>query len=68
MVRMRMRRTQLTHPKKVFTDDELTNIVDLVLKEDDLNWDGYIEYAEFVTAQRRARQTEDKENKDKSNP
>ncbi|KAK3092737.1 hypothetical protein FSP39_006750 [Pinctada imbricata] len=47
--------------KKVFSDEELVNIVDLVLKEDDLNLDGYIEYAEFVTAQRRARANEQKD-------
>ncbi|KAL3872615.1 hypothetical protein ACJMK2_035830 [Sinanodonta woodiana] len=41
--------------KKVVTDEELINIVDLVLKEDDLNNDGYIEYVEFIAAQRRAR-------------
>ncbi|KAH3846170.1 hypothetical protein DPMN_088468 [Dreissena polymorpha] len=40
---------------KVFTDEEISNIVDMVLKEDDLNNDGYIEYMEFVTAQRKAR-------------
>ncbi|KAK3605502.1 hypothetical protein CHS0354_004053 [Potamilus streckersoni] len=40
---------------KVITDEEITNIVDLVLKEDDLNNDGYIEYVEFIAAQRKAR-------------
>lgn len=40
---------------KVFTDQEIANIVDMVLQEDDLNGDGYIEYVEFVTAQRKAR-------------
>ncbi|KAL4239102.1 Multiple coagulation factor deficiency protein 2 [Mactra antiquata] len=40
---------------KVFSDQEIANIVDMVLKEDDLNQDGYIEYVEFVTAQRKAR-------------
>ena len=30
----------------------------MVLKEDDLNGDGYIEYVEFVTAQRKSRDTE----------
>ena len=39
---------QQHHDRKVFSDEELTNIVDLVLKEDDLNGDGYIEYVEFV--------------------
>ncbi|KAL5008442.1 hypothetical protein ScPMuIL_014023 [Solemya velum] len=43
------------HQVKAFTDDEISSIVDLVLKEDDLNGDGYIEYPEFVTAQRRSR-------------
>lgn len=42
--------------RKVFSDDELSNIVDLVLQEDDLDKDGYIEYVEFVTAQRKARE------------
>ncbi|XP_053407214.1 multiple coagulation factor deficiency protein 2 homolog [Mercenaria mercenaria] len=41
--------------QKVFSDEEIANIVDMVLKEDDLNGDGYIEYVEFVTAQRKAR-------------
>lgn len=41
--------------KKVITDEEIINIVDLVLKEDDLNNDGYIEYVEFIAAQRKAR-------------
>lgn len=40
--------------KKVFSDEELTNIVEMVLKEDDLDKDGYITYAEFVKAQRKA--------------
>jgi hypothetical protein len=47
---------QQHHDRKVFSDEELTNIVDLVLKEDDLNGDGYIEYVEFVKAQRKARE------------
>ncbi|XP_062604765.1 sex-determining region Y protein-like isoform X2 [Saccostrea cucullata] len=47
---------QQHHDRKVFSDEELSNIVDLVLQEDDLNKDGYIEYVEFVTAQRKARE------------
>lgn len=43
------------HQIKAFTDDEIASIVDLVLKEDDLDEDGYIEYPEFVMAQRKAR-------------
>lgn len=47
---------QQRQERKVFSDDELSNIVDLVLQEDDLDKDGYIEYVEFVTAQRKARE------------
>ncbi|GAB1601246.1 nuclear transcription factor Y subunit beta isoform X1 [Argonauta hians] len=42
-------------PARSMTNDEITDIVDMVLKEDDLNNDGYIEYSEFATAQRRSR-------------
>ena len=28
--------------QKVFSDEEIANIVDMVLKEDDLNGDGYV--------------------------
>lgn len=48
--------TDQRQERKVFSDDELSNIVDLVLQEDDLDKDGYIEYVEFVTAQRKARE------------
>ncbi|XP_046567087.1 multiple coagulation factor deficiency protein 2 homolog isoform X3 [Haliotis rubra] len=41
---------------KVFTDDEISNIVDVVLKENDMNGDGYIEYAEFKRAQDKEKQ------------
>jgi hypothetical protein len=30
--------------QKVFSDEEISNIVDMVLKEDDLNGDGYVLY------------------------
>ncbi|VDI12714.1 multiple coagulation factor deficiency protein 2 [Mytilus galloprovincialis] len=43
-------------PPKVYSDEELTSIIDMVMKEDDLNDDGYIEYFEFVTAQRKAKE------------
>lgn len=36
-------------------DDELSNLVDSILKDDDINNDGYIDYYEFVQAQRRNR-------------
>ncbi|XP_052766088.1 multiple coagulation factor deficiency protein 2 homolog isoform X2 [Mya arenaria] len=40
---------------KAWTDEMIANIVDAVIEEDDVDGDGYIEYVEFVTAQRKAR-------------
>lgn len=42
-------------PVRTLSDDEIAEIVDAVLKEDDLTGDGYVEYSEFVVAQRKAR-------------
>ena len=33
-------------------DEELITVIDGIMKEEDLNQDGYIDYSEFVTAQR----------------
>ena len=38
----------------------LTDIVDTVLKEDDLNDDGYLTYIEYVLARRRAESRHEK--------
>ncbi len=35
------------------SDDELSNLIELILQEDDLNDDGYVDYYEFVQASRR---------------
>ncbi|XP_041350620.1 multiple coagulation factor deficiency protein 2 homolog isoform X4 [Gigantopelta aegis] len=40
---------------KIFTDDEIANIVDVVLKENDQSQDGYITYHEFKQAQNKER-------------
>lgn len=40
--------------EKVFTDDELTSLIDPILKVDDISNDGYIDYPEFVRAQQKA--------------
>jgi Ca2+-binding EF-hand superfamily protein len=37
--------------EKVFTDVELSMMVDHVLKTDDRNFDGFIDYSEFVAGQ-----------------
>ncbi|KAG8176544.1 hypothetical protein JTE90_014888 [Oedothorax gibbosus] len=37
---------------KVFGSDELANMIDPILKSDDVNWDGFIDYQEFVRAQK----------------
>lgn len=39
---------------KLFTDEELIQLIDPILKMDDSNQDGYIDYAEFVRAQSKA--------------
>ncbi|XP_069948549.1 lymphotoxin beta receptor inhibitor-like isoform X3 [Cherax quadricarinatus] len=39
---------------KLFTDDELVNMIDPILLQDDKNKDGFIDYPEFVQAQRNA--------------
>ncbi|MPC48966.1 Multiple coagulation factor deficiency protein 2 [Portunus trituberculatus] len=45
------------HPQpeeKLFTDIELVNMIDPILDQDDKNKDGFIDYPEFVQAQRNA--------------
>lgn len=37
---------------KIFNDQELVNMIDPILEMDDKNRDGYIDYAEFVAAQK----------------
>lgn len=39
---------------KIFKDDELVSLVDPILNTDDSNRDGYIDYPEFVRAQKKA--------------
>lgn len=38
---------------KLFGDEELIQLIDPILKMDDTNQDGYIDYAEFVRAQQK---------------
>ncbi|XP_040563680.2 lymphotoxin beta receptor inhibitor [Lepeophtheirus salmonis] len=40
---------------KIFKDDELINMIDPILKTDDKNQDGFIDYPEFVLAQQAAK-------------
>ncbi|XP_044009088.1 transcription factor mef2A-like isoform X2 [Aphidius gifuensis] len=39
---------------KVFTDEELVNLIDPILNMDDNNKDGFIDYSEFILAQQKA--------------
>ncbi|MCL4141194.1 UNVERIFIED_CONTAM: hypothetical protein GTU68_014253 [Idotea baltica] len=39
---------------KIFTDEELVNMIDPIMDQDDKNRDGFIDYPEFVNAQRKA--------------
>lgn len=45
---------QQAPPPKLFTDEELYQLIDPILKMDDANQDGYIDYAEFIRAQQKA--------------
>jgi len=40
--------------EKIFRDDELEQLIDPILKMDDSNRDGFIDYPEFVQAQQKA--------------
>ena len=46
-------------PPKVFSDDEIANIVDTVITDNDENGDGYVEYFEFKRKQQQQRQQYD---------
>lgn len=43
-----------TAPDKLFTDDELINLIDPILSMDDIDQDGFINYPEFIRAQKNA--------------
>ena len=46
---------QQTPPQdKIFSDEELMQLIDPILQMDDVNGDGYIDYPEFVRAQQKA--------------
>lgn len=40
-----------------YTDEQLSSMIDQILEEDDVNKDGYIDYTEFVGAQKKADET-----------
>jgi hypothetical protein len=40
--------------EKIFKDDELEQLIDPILRMDDGNKDGFIDYPEFVQAQQKA--------------
>lgn len=40
--------------EKIFTDEELMQLIDPILSMDDSNFDGFIDYPEFVIAQNKA--------------
>ena len=43
-----------------YSDEQLASMVDQILEEDDMNKDGYIDYTEFVGAQKRVEETPEK--------
>lgn len=42
------------HGEKLFSDEELVQLIDPILNMDDTNRDGYIDYPEFIKAQQNA--------------
>lgn len=42
------------HQDKIFSNDELSALIDPILSSDDHNRDGFIDYPEFVRAQHKA--------------
>ena len=40
--------------KKIYTDDELVNMIDPILATDDKNLDGFIDYPEYILARKAA--------------
>lgn len=40
--------------EKIFSDEELMQLIDPILTMDDTNFDGFIDYPEFVIAQNKA--------------
>ncbi|EDS33660.1 conserved hypothetical protein [Culex quinquefasciatus] len=47
---------QPAHQDKIFSNDELSALIDPILNSDDHNKDGFIDYPEFVRAQHKAAQ------------
>lgn len=48
-----------------YTDEQLSSMIDQILEEDDMNKDGYIDYTEFVGAQKRADDVSTEKNDEK---
>lgn len=44
--------------EKIFTDEELMQLIDPILTMDDTDFDGFIDYPEFVIAQNKAASTQ----------
>jgi Ca2+-binding EF-hand superfamily protein len=42
--------------QKIFDDEELRNMIDPILVSDDRNKDGFIDYPEFIAAQKKNQQ------------
>lgn len=49
---------QPTVDAKIFTDEELTALIEPILEMDDTSKDGYIDYPEFMRAQQKSQQNQ----------
>lgn len=48
--------------EKIFSDDELIALIDPIMSMDDVNKDGFIDYVEFVRAQKKAQSNNNNNN------
>uniref|UniRef100_A0A182VPV1 EF-hand domain-containing protein n=1 Tax=Anopheles minimus TaxID=112268 RepID=A0A182VPV1_9DIPT len=56
------------HEEKIFSNDELSALIDPILNSDDHNQDGFIDYPEFVRAQHKAAQQQQQQEQQQQQP
>ncbi|XP_052869529.1 nuclear transcription factor Y subunit beta isoform X1 [Anopheles cruzii] len=59
---------QPQHEEKIFSNDELSALIDPILNSDDHNQDGFIDYPEFVHAQHKAAQQQQQDQQAQPHP
>ncbi|XP_055383527.1 putative cyclin-dependent serine/threonine-protein kinase DDB_G0272797/DDB_G0274007 isoform X1 [Condylostylus longicornis] len=54
--------------EKIFSDNELTSLIDPILQMDDTSRDGFIDYPEFIKAQQKAKAQQQQQQQQNPNP